>query len=248
VFFTVARLSTPNEMRRVIGSRSALDVRDEHGRTAAMIAAAAGRWRVLALLVDAGADVAVSRNRYGGTALHLAALRGCVKAVRILLGAGADPDARDSEGWTSLAFGVYANHFAVVKILIRAGAAVDAGVFGGGRWWTPLHHAAAAGNAEMVRILLGSGADPSAAGSGTPFLPLNAAFAGRSASVIRLLVEAGADLSARGLFGLSAPEFAEMMALVDSDSEEFANLLLRAAGGASTRSLDEWLLGDRRAR
>jgi hypothetical protein len=130
-----ASAPTPNEMRRVIAAGAALDARDEGGRTAAMVAAVAGSWRVLGLLIDADAEVAVSRDPNGRTALHYAAYRGHVRAAGVLLEAGVDLDARDSEGLTALAIGINANKPAVVELLICAGAALDAGYLEGGAWW-----------------------------------------------------------------------------------------------------------------
>jgi ankyrin repeat protein len=210
-----ARHSTPNAMRLAIAAGAALDVRDEAERTAAMIAAGAGNWRVLALLIDAGAEVAVSRDRNGLTALHHAAGYGRVRAVRVLLGAGADPDARTSKGWTALALGAHANKLAIVEILLRVGAAVNTGFMMGEVWVTPLHFAAAQGNAEMVGALLRAGANPLSQGSRKSFAPLDAAIANRRGSVIRLLVEAGADLAARGWSDSSTPEFAAEVARPD---------------------------------
>jgi ankyrin repeat protein len=199
--FDAAKSPKPNWMRRVIAAGAALDVQDRSGLTAAMIAACVGSWRVLPLLIDAGADVTVSRDRRAWTALHHAAMRGRARSVRVLLEAGVALEARTSDGLTALALAAHANQPAVVEILLRAGAAVDAGYLEGVQWWTPLHLAAAAGNADVVRILLGGGADPSSQGSGLPFSPLDAAIANRSTSVIRLLVEAGADLEAKGRTG-----------------------------------------------
>jgi ankyrin repeat protein len=148
-----------------------------------------------------------------------------------LLEAGADPDARNTEGLTALALGAFANKPAVVELLVRAGAAVDAGNWKEGRWMTSLHRAAAAGNDEMVGVLLRCGANPSSLDSGHPFSPLEAAFVSWSASVIRLLVEAGADLEATGISGLSAPDFAEKIARQEPTFGEVAIRLRRAAGG-----------------
>jgi ankyrin repeat protein len=230
--FAAATRAKPNEMRLVIAAHAALDVVDEHGRTAAMMAAEKGNWQALRLLIDAGADVTVSRDRMGRTTLHYAAGCGRVKAVRLLLGTGVDPDAWDSEGWTALALGAHTNRPAVVEILLRAGAAVDAGMVREGRWLTPLHLAAFQGNAEVVRILLSAGANPSSSRrSDEAFSPLEAAIYNRKAFVARLLVEAGADLEAKGLSGLSVPDLAAVWARRDPSFQEAAILLRRAASG-----------------
>jgi ankyrin repeat protein len=171
----------------------------------------------------------------GRTALHFAARLGRIKSVRALLGAGVDSDARASEGLTALAHGALLDHPAVVEVLIRAGAAVDACCLWEGLWLTPLHFAARRGNAEMVGLLWRAGADPSARGSGDPFWTLEAVITSRSPSpsVVRLLIEAGADLEAKDRIGLSVPDLAAKVARDKPDlvEIEIASLLRQAASG-----------------
>jgi Ankyrin repeats (3 copies) len=59
-------------------------------------------------------------------------------------------------GYTPLHYASRAGHLAIVKVLIEAGAAVNASTTAGGG--TPLHRAAYAGHADVVEVLLQSGA------------------------------------------------------------------------------------------
>ncbi|KAL4524715.1 hypothetical protein Ndes2526B_g06907 [Nannochloris sp. 'desiccata'] len=59
-------------------------------------------------------------------------------------------------GYTPLHYASRAGHMAIVKVLIEAGAAVNAATTAGGA--TPLHRAAYAGHTNIVEVLLHSGA------------------------------------------------------------------------------------------
>ncbi|KAM7214504.1 ankyrin [Rhypophila decipiens] len=63
----------------------------------------------------------------------------------------------DSHGWTGLHWATSTGHEDVVKILLDAGAKMEAVDQGG---WTPLFWAALKGHAPIVRLLLDQGADP----------------------------------------------------------------------------------------
>ena len=62
-----------------------------------LFAAQSGNVSILKLLIDSGADIAVTSDE-GKTALHIAALQGSVKSVQLLLDAGADVSACDTRG------------------------------------------------------------------------------------------------------------------------------------------------------
>jgi len=103
----------------------------------------------------------------GGTPLHWAYYAGSRAIIELLLQAGADPSARDDvHHCTPRAFGICvpANWSAYIPPMIdkvRARLAEDptlANLQDGGT--SPLHEAANAGNAEVVRLLLDAGADP----------------------------------------------------------------------------------------
>jgi uncharacterized protein len=71
---------------------------------------------VVAVLVDAGADVNVTQ-RHGWTPLHGAAQNGSLASVERLLAAGADPAARNDDGTSALELARAGGHEAVVARL-----------------------------------------------------------------------------------------------------------------------------------
>ena len=96
--------------------------------------------------------------------LFAAAERGDLEAVRRCLRAGCDVNAADTRpligcGYTPLHYAAGANHVELIRLLIRAGAAVDPGDVTGA---TPLWRACNAGHLDAARELLAVGADPNA--------------------------------------------------------------------------------------
>jgi ankyrin repeat protein len=140
--------------KALLEANPALDVFD---------AAATGRTRGLAELLEADPGLARAWSTDGFTALHLAAFFGHEEAVELLLERGAEVDAvarnRDLQvaPLHSAAAGAHAK---IVAILLEHGAEPNARQGGG---FTPLHSAAQNGDRESVEALLESGADPSLA-------------------------------------------------------------------------------------
>ncbi|MXX69553.1 MAG: hypothetical protein F4Y74_11405 [Gemmatimonadales bacterium] len=128
-----------------------------------------------------------------------AARDGAAEVVRALVvdGAnGADVNAARGDGMTALHFAAERGHAAVARVLIDAGAAVDAGTRIGR--YAPLHLAARGGHGPVVALLLEAGADPNAAttNSGVTALHLAAAAVNARPAVAALL-DHGADPNAR---------------------------------------------------
>jgi ankyrin repeat protein len=106
---------------------------------------------------DPAAVVAFSPD--GFTGLHLAAFFGKAEAARMLLEHGAAVDAytRNDLANQPLHAAAAGKHVEVCRILLAAGADVNATQHGG---YTPLHESAQHGDVEMSELFLSAGADP----------------------------------------------------------------------------------------
>jgi ankyrin repeat protein len=112
-----------------------------------------GREEVLALLLEAGADVNATTDR-GTHPLHAAAQHGYPKIMDRLLAAGATVDAANDAGQTPLFLAVRYGHEDLAERLVAKGASLQT-VDWVGR--TPLHYAAGLGHLASVRFLVDNG-------------------------------------------------------------------------------------------
>jgi len=158
-------------------------------------------------------------GEWHATALMHAAERGLSDMVAVLLKAGADRRARDKEGRSALFLGAGSGNAMVVELLLSAGANEDDKYRD-----TPLMGASAAGNPEVVRLLLHHGARVNARNVRKQSALISAAsgdagFAmidmGRRRAevpeetihrdvVVKMLLDAGAGINARGWDGETA--------------------------------------------
>lgn len=137
-----------------------INVRDSRGWTPLHVAAANGKTRIVALLIDKGAAVN-ARNNKGRTPLHLAASEGHAAVVTLLLQKGANLNIRDKEGWLAVHCAAYTGKAGIVELLVKNGADVNAKVNTamGYQGWTPLHIANSRGNNAVGNVLLKNGAN-----------------------------------------------------------------------------------------
>ncbi len=220
-------------VRGLLARDADLDAAHGDGFTALHWAVQQGDGEIVALLLDAGADVE-ARTRLGShTPLHVASRSARTAALRALLAAGADARAVTTTGATALHFAAAAGGPETVAALLDHGADADAREPVWGQ--TPLMFAAAAARTEAVAVLLARGADPELAGAVVDVAARNAADredSRRRRARIAALRAAGAASTATGTSAPAGTPSATAAAGPDLPPRG-------AAGGASSPA--EWM-------
>ena len=124
-----------------------------------------------------------------------AAMRGDHGSVRGLLQQGADVNAAQGDGMTALHWAADRGDLGMARMLVYAGAGLDAVTRMAE--YTPLHLASRAGHGAVVRALLEAGSDPAALTASGGATPLHLAAAAGDPESVAALIEYGAEADAR---------------------------------------------------
>ncbi|NIM14653.1 MAG: tetratricopeptide repeat protein [Candidatus Aminicenantes bacterium] len=198
--------------------RGQVNVADEKGKTLLSFAAQKGFSRLATFLISRGADVN-AKDKWNFTPLHEAKNQ---ETAEVLINAGANLHARSNTGLTPLRAAVYSMRLDVAKLLASKGARsnffMDAAM---GRLkqikhvvqrnreiintidadgWTPLHHAASAGQFEVAAFLIEKGADLNAS-SNKGDTPLHIAVSRGGKKVVKLFIMNRANVNSKNKYG-----------------------------------------------
>lgn len=165
-------------------------------------------------------------------ALGYAACGDDPSAVQALLAAGASVNAADQSGYTPLMGAINNRRIANAKILIDAGAEVNARIPENGDTplILPLYYKR--DSSEAVSLLLAKGANPNTTNSVGRSALMLATF-GQPSSVVEALLQAGANVNAQDRNGNTA-----LMAAVEYNNVEAVKLLLKAHANRALRNKD----------
>lgn len=158
--------------------------------------------RTIRSLLARGMDPNVVEPERNDTGLILALREGAMKVFNVLLNAdGIDIEARSRNGDNALMIACYKGNRPAVEALLGKGAEVNR------PGWAPLHYAAAAGDNEIVRMLLEKSAyiDAESPNKTTPIM-----MAAREGHIytVKLLLDEGADATLKNELGLTAIDLA----------------------------------------
>jgi len=202
--------------RLLVEAGADVTARTEAGDSALIVAARrAGAARVVAYLLDKGADISAS-TKDGATALHRAAESGDMDMLTLLLDRGADVNARRKSGRSPLASAVVFGHGAAVRYFLSKGAKPNLGDVG-------LNRAVFQGNVEIVKALLEAGAELKNSGGPEPILIFACFSYNADPQIVKMLLDRGADPSAKSQQGRTPLELAR-----ERGYEEVARLLVQA--------------------
>jgi ankyrin repeat protein len=188
-------VSKVKEMLRT--DRSLARAKDENGVSVIMKAIYYGKKDVVTALVESGVELDVFE----------AAATGKTDRLRTLLAKDASlANVYSPDGFSPLGFAVFFAQPEAVKLLVDAGAEVNAPSRESMKV-TPLASAAAAKQTEIARLLIAHGANVNArAASG--HIPLHEASANGNVELVKLLIEKGADVNAKTDDGKTPLDFA----------------------------------------
>jgi quinoprotein dehydrogenase-associated probable ABC transporter substrate-binding protein len=178
---------------------------DGDGYTPLISAIRSGYVGVATYLVEHQADANLT-DRSGWTPLMWATWADNPALVNMLLAHHAKLDATDKDGLTPLGIAAQNGKVKATRVLLDAGADVNAPIATGG--YTPLMLASISGSSELASALIEHGAKVNVANPGG-LTALMIAAAGNRSTIADLLLRSGADVNARSEDGRTALSIAQ---------------------------------------
>ena len=238
-----AVLARTGVFRAFLEKKPILNIPDQEGSTALILAASSKTPRIvnIRLLVGAGAGLDL-QNKWGNTALIWAVYRGHSEIAQALVSAGANLNLQNERGDTALILAVRQGHPEIARALIKVGANPD---LQNERGDTALIWAAIGGHSEIAQVLVSAGANLNLQNEWGNTALIWAAYLGHP-EIAQVLVGVGADLNLQSKKGDTALIWAAM-----GGHSEIAQVLVGA--GADLNLQNKWgqhrfdLGGDKRA-
>jgi ankyrin repeat protein len=109
---------------RLLAAGAAVDARDQHGRTALLLATHGNHVEVARLLIAAGGDVN-AKDRIQDSPYLYAGAQGRVEILKMTLAAGADLKSTNRYGGTALIPAAHYGHVEAVKVLLATAIDID---------------------------------------------------------------------------------------------------------------------------
>src|ERR1700736_970740 len=200
---------------------------DGDGYTPLISAIRSGFVGVATYLVEHRADANLT-DRSGWTPVMWATWADNPALVNMLLAHHAKLDATDNDGLTPLGIAAQNGKVKATRVLLDAGADVNAPIAKGG--YTPLMLASISGSSELAASLIEHGAKVNAANPGG-LTALMIAAAGNRSTIAGLLLRSGADANARSEDGRTALSIAQA-----NSSDAVIKVLEEAAGRSAAKS------------
>jgi uncharacterized protein len=211
-----ARFGDVQGVRKYATEGFDVNEKTKQGKTALILASAAGHAKVVEALLDLGADVQAHDNN-GATALILAATEGHADVVKILLNRGADVAAKDHDGGTALLNAVFFGYREAAAELLKYKQGIDA---------LDLNEAvliaAGMGHIDIVKDMVKSQVSVNVVGRNNR-TPLMAAVKFEHVDMVRLLVDNGSDPTPQDSDGSTALAVAQ-----DSGNQEIIEIVEKA--------------------
>lgn len=187
------------------------------------VAAAFGPAEMVAVLLEAGADIE-QPGRDGLHPLHNAVFLGHRDIVALLIQKGAMVDAKDKSGRTPLVTfaATGGNDIEIPRMLLAAGASPDIESAKADDSPTALQYAAETGNIELAEMLIAAHADVNHRNV-RGWSPLHQALENVHPEIVRLLIAHGADVNLENKLGKTpldyAPNDAMRQLLIDAGAK-----------------------------